>query len=187
MTNTERKLDEARFFLNRLNINDPYFDYILSAYLNASRSVLWVMKNEFLQIKGWTQWHNVRTLDENEENILREINKLRIRVTKQDGVKTDFFIDGDSICVDEDSYAKAKKILKWPSGTKLKITISELNEGKNKNNGSNPLSLHCRVKTRNGKIALCNRKKLLNLCKNYFLFLEQIASECLINFKLIND
>lgn len=52
MTNTERKLEEERYFLMQLNPNYPYFDCILSAYLNSATSTTWVIGHVFGKING---------------------------------------------------------------------------------------------------------------------------------------
>jgi len=177
MTNTERKLDEARFFLNQLNINDPYFDYILGAYLNAARSVTWIMKNEFIKIKRWMRWYVSKTLNDKEKTILKEINRLRIKSTKQDGIKTDFFIL-DAIHVDEKYYADVKKMFDVPDGTEFKITVAESHKKKDKDINRGSLIISGLVDMHKAETASQNRKKLSSLCKDYFKFLEQIVSEC---------
>lgn len=53
MTNTQRKLDQAKYFFKMLDTEEPYFDYILSAFINASRSILWVMGHEYNKSEGW--------------------------------------------------------------------------------------------------------------------------------------
>lgn len=83
MTNTERKLDEAQYFLKMLNVEDPYFDYILSAYLNAARSITWIMRHEFHNIEGWEKWFKSQMINKEQKSLLNTINDLRIASTKQ--------------------------------------------------------------------------------------------------------
>ncbi len=61
---TQFKLDEARFFLDHLAPNygkERKFDFFLSAFISAARSVTWVMKAEYADVEGWAAWfHLVR-------------------------------------------------------------------------------------------------------------------------------
>jgi|GEM_PF-2578877 len=127
MTGTERKLDEARFFLEKLNVNDPYFDYYLSAFLNAARSTSWVMRHEFHLAPGWEDWFKQTSITDQERALLRRINDLRIESTKKSGLKTEFiFFEG--IEPEEESYAAIAEIMKFPSGTEVRLTIRPLDE-----------------------------------------------------------
>jgi hypothetical protein len=50
MSDTQYKLEESKYFLDRTreNVNNPkYFSFNLSAFLSSSRSVTWVMQKEF--------------------------------------------------------------------------------------------------------------------------------------------
>lgn len=121
MTNTERKLDEAKYFLGQLNVDDPYFDYILSAYLNAARSTTWVMRHEFCKINGWEDWFKSCEISKDQKYLLNKINELRIESTKQSGIKTDFYFL-EEILIDEQYYSIIKEFLKKDGEVMVTIT-----------------------------------------------------------------
>src|SRR5213083_573508 len=84
---TKKKLDEARFFLLEMEANcfkHPTFDYYLSAFISASRSVLWVMQHEFANAVGWRPWYDSKTPDSEEASLLDGLNQLRLRAVKME-------------------------------------------------------------------------------------------------------
>lgn len=60
MTNTERKLNEARYFfatMERLfNEGAPEFEFHLNAFINSSRNVTFVMQKEYAGVNGFNDW-----------------------------------------------------------------------------------------------------------------------------------
>lgn len=62
MTDTEEKLGEAKYFLDRMgelqNEREP-FKYNLSAFLAAFRSITLLMQKEFDKIAGFKDWYEV--------------------------------------------------------------------------------------------------------------------------------
>lgn len=181
MTSTERKLDEARYFLKKLDVRDPYFDYILSAFLNAARSTTWIMKCEFGKTEGWEKWFQFNIISD-KQNKIKEINKLRIESAKKKGIKTDFFIL-DSIEVDETSYSEVSKLLKR-EGERFEITIEEVGKekGDKKNIRIPAKDEHIRI---NGKVNINKaskyhlREDIFELSKEYFYFLERKVVDCI--------
>jgi hypothetical protein len=86
MSETRRKLDEARFFLDLMEkhyLEVPGFSYYLSAFISAARSVLWVMRAEHAPIDGWEAWFDSKNVDPELETFLSRINDLRIRSVKR--------------------------------------------------------------------------------------------------------
>ncbi len=83
MTKTQKKLDEAKYFSNQLRLEDPYFDYVLSAFLNAARSTFWVMRHEFAKIPGWEQWFDAAEASEEEQILLSETNQCALIVPRR--------------------------------------------------------------------------------------------------------
>ena len=209
MTNSERKLDEARYFLGQLDVEDPYFDYILSAYLNAARSTPWVMRNEFTHVGGWNEWYGGREGSKVEKEIFKAINDLRINATKQEGVKTDYFLF-DTILVNEEYYSTIKELLKKDGHYKITITPKgELNETSDKevniddSNVNNAIDFDdeiddsglddgdlCRktyvIEGRKESTidqSKNSRLKIHNLCIDYFSLIENLVQECIARFQ----
>ena len=91
MSRTTRKLDEARFFMARLEDSTaahPQFDYFLSAFVSASRSVSWVMKAECKERPGWLEWYESKQPVGDEKAILAKMNDLRVRSEKFEPLET---------------------------------------------------------------------------------------------------
>ncbi len=91
MTRTQRKSLEAQFFLMHLEKDwrhVPNFDFYLSAFISAARSVLWVMRSEFLHIPGWTEWYNEKHPSSEMSEFLRKLNNVRVRSVKTIPIKT---------------------------------------------------------------------------------------------------
>ena len=94
---TRAKLEEARFFLAEMDKHKPNlesivdvgaphpapFKHYLSAFVNAARSVSWVMKHECLSIQGWAEWEAEYEPTPEEKALLETFNDLRIQTTKR--------------------------------------------------------------------------------------------------------
>ena len=181
MTSTERKLDEARYFLSQLKTHDPYFDYILSAFLNAARSTAWVMRFEFGKINSWDEWFGNTNVNAGEEKLLKEINDLRIQATKQGGVKTEYhFLD--EIPVEEKYYPMLKELLSRDG--EVKITIEPVDEESIKQEDQkreDGIYSFTFMKDSSKKKSTL-RQELYDLCNSYFSFLEVKVEECVNKF-----
>lgn len=177
MTNTERKLDEARYFLNKLIPHYPYFDYILSAYLNAARSTTWIMRNEFSQVDGWEEWFKNCEISEEEVNLLKNINQLRILSTKQSGIKTKFRF-ADFLIPDEEYLPAIEKLLDdLEEGEEVTMTLSEVGTNDISSLSEEEHMVRGRVKLTKDQSEM-SRESIDNLCKRYFIFLEKKVNDC---------
>ena len=86
MNETRSKLAEAGFFLGLMEKHyhdDPAFDYVLSAFVSAARSVTWVMNSEYVHLEQWTKWYASKTPSADEPGFLKKINDLRVRAVKR--------------------------------------------------------------------------------------------------------
>ena len=180
MTSTERKLDEARYFLSLLNIQDPYFDYILSAYLNAARSTAWVMRYEFCRKPGWEEWFKSCEILENDRTLMKRINELRVECAKKSGIKTDYLFL-DHVVVDEDYYAVVKEILELPDGTRVKLTISDEERECRSDPDRGVFEFKGTVRF-SGEDSAQSREAIFKLCVDYFNFLQTRVVECHTRF-----
>lgn len=84
-TRTKRKLEEAKFFLDQLRPNygkEKKFDFFLSAFISATRSVTWVMGAEYGDVPGHKEWFENLKPSEAEERLLKGTNTLRVRTQK---------------------------------------------------------------------------------------------------------
>ncbi len=85
MSDTRRKLEEARFFFSKLeeDVADAAFCYYLSAFISAARSVTWVMKAENRGNPHWVAWYEGRWPTLSEQEMFRRTNALRVRAVKR--------------------------------------------------------------------------------------------------------
>ncbi len=178
---TKYKLKEAEFFLDKLEPHRPYFDFYLSAFLNASRSTTWIMRNEFNGNPDWENWFKNTTVAKEEKLLLDQINKLRIQSTKKNGIQTEYYFL-ENLIPDEDSYLTIEKMQAELIDCEVEITISE-STGEKKEIKDDEYVITGKVKTERDE-SLNSREELYELCEKYYHFLEVKVEECLKQFKL---
>lgn len=181
MTSTERKLDEARYFCNRLDIDDPYFDYNLSAFLNAARSIAWVMRHEFHQVAGWEKWFNEYNLTAQGKQLLKEINDLRVEATKKAGIKTDFFFLQTDFFVDEKYYPELQKLQDLEDGEYFVSINPETGESIENNDDNDSISFIGQV-SRSDRPYDGAREELKKKCEAYLNLMEDVVKSCVVRF-----
>jgi hypothetical protein len=178
MTKTQKKLDEAKYFLNQLRLEDPYFDYVLSAFLNAARSTFWVMRHEFVNVPGWEQWFDAAEASAEEQTLLSETNQMRIDSAKKGQMNTEFFLFGDdTVSMDEESYPEAKRMLDELEGEEFELTIAPVGDAEGTPFSEDAYVLHAYVK-RECERAPDPRPAIKRRCDEYFALLERIVCEC---------
>ena len=88
-TLSRRKLAEAAFFLGKIEKVErqlPDFNYYLSAYFSAARSVSWILKAEYSKESWFSSWHASFNASADEEDFMKIINSIRIRTEKHEPV-----------------------------------------------------------------------------------------------------
>jgi hypothetical protein len=90
MSLTRQKLDEAEFFLSKIESltrdrprDRPESKYYLSAFVSAARSVTWIMRYEYARVVGWEQWYDSTAPNGEDFDLLRKFNELRVRSEKK--------------------------------------------------------------------------------------------------------
>jgi len=179
MTITERKYHEARYFLQRLEIDDPYFDFNLSAFLNAARSITWVMRHEFNKVEGWEKWFQEYYLPETGLQILKEINDLRVESTKKSGLKTDFFFLQTDMFVDERYYPELDKIKQLEDGDYI-LSIEPLSD-ESKEPENDAIHFVGEI-NRQEKPYDENRITLKDKCVEYLRLMDNLVKVCIDKF-----
>jgi hypothetical protein len=117
MNKTINKLSEAEFFISKMKEEydqHEYFEYYLSAFVSACRSVLWILSAEYSKDEDWQAWYKSKTPDEEEKKFLKDITEVRNRSQKHTPLKAglmetmaldreampnevyDFFLSGNS-------------------------------------------------------------------------------------------
>ncbi len=117
---TRLKLDEARFFLDQLAPNygkERKFDFLLSAFISAARSVTWVMDAEYADVEGWRAWFESLAPSEEEAAVLKGTNEVRIRTQKRGPLQTMTQLKVDGLTIPEAYVAQVTEALaKSPTG-----------------------------------------------------------------------
>jgi hypothetical protein len=124
---TRRKLDEAKFFLDQLQPNygkAKKFDFYLSAYISAARSVLWIMKAEYGRVPGWKSWYASQKPNSEERALLKGTNELRTRTTKREPLSTLASITLEGIKLSPEQAESFRSHMTRAKGKKLPIRIS---------------------------------------------------------------
>jgi len=96
MSNTRTKLDEAKYFLTRMAeevANREPFQYNLSAFLAAGRSVTCIMQKEFSKFVGFMQWYNSTLEVMNSDSLFKLMNKKRVMTIHQKPIRPRGHID----------------------------------------------------------------------------------------------
>jgi hypothetical protein len=94
---TKYKLEEAAFFLDHLKKNRgkaQAFDFYLSAFINAARSVHWVMNAEYTHVDGYRKWSAAKekVLPKEIQELFKGTNDMRINAVKRGSLKASPFL-----------------------------------------------------------------------------------------------
>ncbi|WIM38283.1 hypothetical protein PO903_16725 [Paenibacillus sp. PK4536] len=184
---TTRKFDEAKFFLDLLEENtneDPQFDYFLNAFISSARSILWIMRAEFSDIKGWEQWFGSLNPSKEEISFLKKVNDMRVRSLKSDPLLTRVHMKVDIL--DGAFTEEVNEYLKRLDGKNVTFTIETLEEDiENQEYGiieQGTVKLRGKV---NGVVRALDDfpdRDILDICKEYYYQLKTIVDECLEKF-----
>jgi len=178
MTKTQKKLDEAKYFLNMLQVTDPYFDYMLSAYLNAARSTLWVMRHEFVNVAGWEEWFRSGEATKEERSLLSETNQMRIDSAKKGEMNTEFFLFGDdTVVISEASYSEVKQMLEDLEGKEFELTIRVKDDHAREPAPMDAFVLQAYVKPQPER-SPDPRPDIKRKCSAYLGFLNHVVHQC---------
>jgi len=81
MSDTRDKLQESRYFLERMTLTQAErnaFKYNLSAFLSASRSVTLIMQKEYDKISGFKRWWPEKQKEIRSDDAMRLLNEKRV-------------------------------------------------------------------------------------------------------------
>ena len=180
---TQFKLDEAKFFLEQLQPNfgrERKFDYYLSAFISAARSVTWIMRAEFGSLDGWEEWFDQLTASNEEYELLRGTNAVRIRSQKQAALRT--------MGVPEITRAKITK----EQSQRIKEALASATDGEVKGTlrGSNghyfiefeidgeALRIAVESVAKHRGLREFPARDILSVCNAYYRYLESIVQQC---------
>ena len=184
---TRRKLQEAKFFLGLLKPNytkEQKFDFFLSAFVSAARSVTWVMRSEYSDTPGWSEWHRTRQLDSAEEQLFKGTTIVRNRTQKLGALKTlmgatvagVYLANGDEVAANNIFKQAAQDGLPAKiGGSSGKYTIELMIEGR-------PVVLYAREVQFDRRLEEFPGKHILDVCKRYYESLAKLVNECEARF-----
>jgi hypothetical protein len=176
---THYKFAEASFFLLRANENwrnVPEFDFYLSAFISAARSVTWVMRAEFGKMAGWADWFEARKPTPDIEDLLNKTASIRNRSQKSKPIATRTTV---SLNVPGMSPEEAQAL----TGAKdvHLVPVDSRNEefwivraGKKIGVG--------RIQKAKHELPEFPGEHALGPCERYLVFLHELVDECLIKF-----
>lgn len=177
-----RKLQEARFFLDKMRENYPgeeHFDYYFSAFTSAARSVLWVMRYEFGDVPGWRGWFEFKSAGEEVQKLLSVFTTLRNRSQKREPLQT--FPRIEFVFPDLDEESK-----RWwdalPPDTRLHVTVTDEPESAPGLREDGGRAFAATLGSVYRIVKEFPEGDILNACREYLQWLEAIVEECLRRF-----
>ncbi|MDF2503067.1 hypothetical protein [Clostridium sp.] len=179
MENTEFRLNESKFLLEKMKESkskSPDFDYYLNAYISSSRSVIWIMKNEYSNINGWKKWYECKGLSKEQEILLKGIVEIRNSSIKQKPLKVGTYI---TINDNEESY-DIKELLSDYNGKKMKFKFEIQEEELDHVNiikDTNHFSISGKLKIAS-TVEKFKNKDIIDVCMEYDNWLTDIVYEC---------
>jgi len=180
---TQLKLDEARFFLDQLKPNfgkARKFDFYLSAFISAARSVTWVMGTEYAEVPGWRDWFDSQIPSKEEETLLKGTNQVRIRTQKLGPLQTMSRVAVSGLAVPEqDAKRVTEAISKSPSG-ELPVFVGG-SKGKyfvEIEVGGDRLRFQATSVSIERKLEEFPDAHILDVCTAYYAALESLVRQC---------
>ena len=175
---TRRKLQESRFFLDHLKASEkklPEFDYYLSAFTAAARSVTWIMKAEYSKLPGWQEWYLLQAPDENERELLGSFTKLRNKSQKEDPLETKavMVMDFPPECVTPEF----KQMMEQGVGRRFHLTLYEVTDDSDMGSFP-PTAVLGTVRSAEHRIDELGEWDVLDACERYFTALERLVQRC---------
>lgn len=167
MTNTRDKLNEAKFFLEKMNrtLSDPTsFRYLLTAFLATGRSVEQIMKEEFAGKLGFSDWHAQKLIEMKNDPTLKYLFKQR-NITQHERPVLQYPID----VVNQTSDGSEISVFLSGTGTDLSASIHLMDS----------LSKHITTSAKYYFIDIPDKgKDILTLCQEAIDTIESIVKEC---------
>ena len=180
MENTRQRLEEARFFLGELesHYHDlSTFRHFLNAFITSARSVSWIMRAEYNDVRGWEDWYESKKPSPEEVALMTRTTEARNRSQKQSPLKPVFqltvIVDADKLPKDLEGLKKemiGKKFLLDVKGVSEDMSQEVLIIGdENEFVGD--------VERYFAKLDEFQDEDVLEVCKSYFSFLERMVDE----------
>jgi hypothetical protein len=177
-----QKLAEATFFLKKLESIETSaveFDFFLSAFVSASRSVSWVLNAENKEDVRWRAWYNSREASDSEKQLLLLMNDLRVKSVKYEPLET----QGSMEILIEPDMMNDDLLQTFQFGLGKRFKVAFIPEEEFAQNGIGGLELESVVV---GKVVVekvfrqfpdGSGDDVLDLCRRYLRILEALVSD----------
>lgn len=120
---------EANFFLEKLkeDCSSNHFDFYLSAFISAARSVTFMMQKEYKYHDGWQQWYQTKlSEDVFVKSLFKRFNDMRTKTIHTETIATAGFagaiIPGDVLT------EEVKDFIKQMEGEKIEMILERSND-----------------------------------------------------------
>jgi hypothetical protein len=188
---TRFKLQEAEFFLGFLKSHYGYamkFDFYLSAFMSAARSVLLIMRAEFEKVEGWEAWYQAEQ-SRADQLLKKGTTEARNRSLKSDPLRTlggyalyDFYSEtGDP--------AKAGEQMRRIAQSGLPVNIFGTS-GRYKieaNIDGEPVVLYARDARIDRTLEEFPGERIPDVCQRYYDWLAKLVGDCEAKFGTSTD
>ena len=166
---TRHKIQEAEYFLNQMNKffeDDDIFDYTLSAFLSAARSITLHMQKQYCDGGDFDKWYNPRRIEMSNDRELKHLNKTRNKYIHVKKVQTG--------ATRQNSITAGAYLIK--EGTKNKKSSKQINQSPVQNRNKTVRRFFSKVGNENNVevVPFCERQmkkltKLVGDCEKRFL------------------
>lgn len=182
-TRTRFKLEEARYFFGHLEKDwrhVPHFEFYLSAFVSAARSVTWVMRHEYNKCTGWRSWFEMRQPPAHLRETLRKMNDLRVRSTKTNPIRTRTSV---KLSLRQDQMTpEVLELLRPGSGCRFQIVPKDSSNTEAEVISEGRVVASARIEHVTHEVPEFEGCNALDVCGEYLRELETLVSECEAKF-----
>lgn len=187
---TQHKLEEAAFFLGHLKPNygkEKKFDFYLSAFISAARSVPLIMRAQYSRVEGWETWYAAEQAKA-DEPLKKGTTLARNRSLKSEPLRTldEISLQGVHLKKDDTSFYddKAEKLMRrivdeglpvTIGGSSTKYTIKAVIDQK-------PVTLYIRQAGIARSLKEFPGEHILDVCSRYYDWLAKLVADCEAKF-----
>jgi hypothetical protein len=181
---TKKKLDEAQFFFQEMEANcfkHPTFDYYLSAFISAARSVLWVMRNEFDGAVEWRAWYDSKTPDSEVAALLDGLNQLRVRTVKLKSSEVRYQLE---IKIPKPGVTRELvEFFETHPERKMSVTFESVDVQTETIVSAQQASFPCKVESLFPVVSEFPDTNIMDICRHYVSWLSDLVCECETRFR----
>jgi hypothetical protein len=182
-TRTRFKLEEARYFFAHLEKDwrhVPQFEFYLSAFVSAARSVTWIMRSEYNKRPGWQDWFTARQPPPHLRDTLKGMNDLRVRSTKAEPIRTRTSVRLNIPA--EYLTPEVQELLKPENRNSIRISPTDSSNTEFEIIAADRVVAKGKMEHVNHEVPEFEGRNSLDACREYLAELETLVAECEIKF-----